>query len=689
MATANTSKLTLVSLDFDAYKQALIAFLSSQSQFQDYDFTGSAFNVLIDLLAYNGLYQAFYLNMVANESFLDTAVLRSTVVSHAKSLGYTPRSAVSAQAVVNVAITKLATDNTSSLTMPRFTQFSSDSLDGSSYNFVTLDDVISPASGNVFSYNNVVLAEGSPVIKTFIVDNSTNPSQTFNIVDANVDTSSFQVIVQTSQTNTSKQTFTLATDYVTVDGNSAVYFLEEGANASYNIYFGDGIIGQQLQDGNILVISYITTNADAVNGVQGFTLQSGLISGGVANVTTVSVAAGGTPIEDVASIKFAAPKASIAQNRAVTVNDYEALLNKNYPYFDAVTVWGGETQVPPVYGKVFISAKPKNGYGITVQQQQFIIKTVLTPISILTVTPEFVQADYNYLNLSINADYDSTQTTLTQAQLQSTIVNAVENYANLNFNTFNSEFRLSRLLRTVDDSEGSILSSTCAIYIEKRIIPSLTASQTYVVNTGIQLHQGTTTDRLYTSPSFTINDAGGTARQAYIEETPNSYSGLDQVQILIPGSGYTAAPALTVTGDGVGANCYATIVNGVIRSVIIDDPGSEYTTATVTANGGGGIGATFTAILQGTKGILRSYYYDQNNNKTIINDNVGSIDYVNGVITLNNFAPTAINDQFGTLSIYVQPENLNFGSNRNIILTLDSTDENAVTVTLNNENSSG
>jgi hypothetical protein len=686
--TANTSKLQLASLDFDSIKTNLIAFLQGQSQFADYDFTGSAFNVLIDMLAYNTHYNAIYLNLVANEMFLDTAVLRSTVVSHAKALGYTPRSAVSSLATVNVAITRGASDNTSILTLPRFSQFSSDSLNGVSYNFVTLDDDTVGIQGNTFNFNDVQIVEGSPVVKTFIADSATNPKQSFNIVDANVDTAAFQVIVQTSQTNTSKKIFTLATDLTLIDSNSAVYFLEEGADASYNIYFGDGVLGQALSDGNILVVSYVTNNADAPNGLAGFALQSQLLAGATSNVVVVNAAAGGAPIEDVASIKFAAPKAYIAQNRAITVNDYVALINKNYPYFDAVTVWGGETEVPPVYGKVFISAKPKNGFGITEQQKQIIIQDVIAPISILTVTPQFVDPDFNYLNLSFDVDYDSTQTALTPIQLVNTITSAVELYAGLNLNTFNSEFRLSRLLRAVDDSENSVLSSTCAVYIQKKIIPALTASQTYVVNTGTQLHQGTgTSNRLYSSPSFTINDVGGTARQAFVEETPNSFSGLDNVQIVIPGEGYTSAPALTVTGDGVGANAFCTIVNGVIRSVIIDDVGSEYTTASVTATGGGGLGAEFSAILQGAKGILRTYYYDQNNNKTIINDNAGSIDYVNGIITLNDFNPTAINDEFGVLNIYVQPQNLIFGSSRNIILTLDPTDPNAVKVQLNDENS--
>jgi hypothetical protein len=683
--TANTNKLQVTSLDFDSYKQGLISYLSSQSQFADYDFTGSAFNVLLDLLAYNAHYQALYLNLVSNEMFLDTAVLRSTVVSHAKALGYTPRSITSPQATVNVSITPAATDNTSILTLPRFSQFSSDSLNGTSYNYVTLDDQTVTIDGGTFNFTEVQIAEGQPVVKTFLVDSSTNPNQMFPITDANVDTSTFQVIVQASQTNTTKQTFVLATDLTSIDANATVYFLEEGANASYNIYFGDGVIGQALQDGNILVVSYIITAGDASNGLDGFSLQSSVLSGSTSNVSTVNPSAGGSALETVASIKFTAPKAYVAQNRAVTVNDYVALINKNYPYFDAVTVWGGETETPPVYGTVFISGKPKNGYGITVAQQQYIIQNVIAPISVLTVKPVFVLPDYNYLNFAFDVDYDSNQTQLTESEVIGEITSAVENFANLNFNTFNSVFRLSRLLSAVDAADNSILGSDCSILIQKQITPALGVSQTYQMNTGIQLLPGTPAAHLYSSPSFTINDAGGVPRSAFIEETPNSYSGLNNINIVDPGSGYSRAPTLTITGDGVGGNAYATIVNGQVNSVIIDNPGSEYTTATVTANGGGGLGAEFSVILQGQYGVLRTYYYDQNNNKVILNANAGSIDYINGIIVLSNFAPIAINNQFGQLNLYVPPKALSFSSSRNIILTLNPDDQNAVTVTMNDE----
>ena len=684
---AANSKLTLTNLDFDALKNDLKTFMKSQSQFADYDFEGAGINVILDILAYNTHYNAFYLNMVANEMFLDTAVVRSTVVSHAKTLGYTPRSATAALATVNVNITRSNTDPTSVLILPRFTQFASDNLDGTSYLFVTLDDVVAAVSGNTFSYSNIEIKEGAPTVKSFVVDSSTNPKQIFDLVDANIDTSTIDVIVQKSATNIQQTRFTLATDSTTVTATSNVFFLQEGTNGNYQIYFGDGVIGSSLVDGNIMIVSYITTSGDAANYLQNFKLITSPLSGSTSNTTTVANSAGGSPPESIDSIKFAAPKAYIAQNRAVTKNDYIALINKNYPYFDAVTIWGGEEETPPVYGKVFLSAKPKNGFVITEAQKEYVITNIIKPISILTVTPEFVDVDYNYVVLNLEVEYDSKQTTKSAGQVQTQITAAVNNYANLNLNTFNSEFRLSRLLRAIDDSDSSILSSTASINLEKQFTPTLGSSKNYTLKFGVPLHRGTINERLYSTPSFTLFDtATGVNRSSYIEETPDSFSGLDEINIITAGSGYITSPTLTIIGDGTGANAYATIVNGRVASIVIDNKGSNYTTATVTASGGNGAGATFKALLQGKTGVLRTYYYDNNNNKIVLNSAAGTIDYVDGIVNLTNFAPITIDNVEGILKILIQPDSSSFSSNKGNIVTIDPNDSNAIKIILTDIN---
>jgi len=673
----------LTALDFDALKTSLRNFLQSQNQFKDYNFDGAGLNILLNILAYNTHLKAYYLNMVANEMFLDTATLRSSAVSHAKELGYTPRSAVAPQATVNVALTRANADSTSILTLPRFTQFTSSALDGTNYTFVTLESSTESVTGNTFNFNNLVISEGTPVIKSFVQANSSNPTQTFDLVDVGIDTSSIQVIVQRSSTDIQQTVFELSTDATTVVSNTSnVFFLNEGANSNYQIYFGDGVIGASLTDGNIVIVSYLVTDANNANYLNKFSLVSNPLSGGTSNVTTVIPSAGGTQIEDVNSIKFNAPKSYVAQNRAVTVNDYVALINKKYPFFDAVNVWGGEDVTPPVYGVVFVSVKPKQGFVVTEQQKQFLIQNIIKPISVLTVTPRIVEPDYNFIILDLQVEYDSKQTTNDSGTVENIITRAVNNYANINLNTFNSEFRISRLLRAIDDSEVSIEGSAATIWVEKRLVPTLNANTTYTMNVSIPLHRGTVNDLLYSTPSFNINDAGGVSRIAFIEEVPESFSGLEFVTITNPGSGYLTPPTLVITGDGTGANAYPIIVNGKIAQVIVDKAGANYTTATVIAVGGSGTGAILQPSLIAKLGVLRTYYFDTNHNKIVLNPTAGTIDYIDGIITLNGFSPTVVNNPQNILSIIVQPDTQWLQSNNERILTIDPQDPNAINIDL-------
>lgn len=679
------SKLTLTSLDFDGIKENLKTFLKGQAEFTDFDFEGSTISQLLNLLAYNTHYQGFYLNMVANEMFMDTAVLRKSIVSHAKTLGYTPRSATASMATVNVTITKANSDSTTVLTLPRFTTFASEALNGVSYNFVSVDNYNAANSNNTFTFNDVELKEGIPVSKSFIVDNATNPSQYFSLSDQNIDTSTLQVVVQTSRTIPTQNTFSLAEDATDVDSDANVFYLEETDDGSYRIYFGDDILGRKLTDGNIVIASYITTSGDAANGLRRFRLQSQVLSGSTSNVETAIASTAGSGAESSQSVKFTAPKSYISQNRAVTKNDHINMINRRYPYFDAVTVWGGEENDPPVYGKVFISAKPKVGFAITQAEKQHVIQNVLMPVGILTVIPEFVDPDYNYLNFRIRSTYDSKLTSSTAAQLQTIISDAVAAYAEANLNTFNNSFKLSKFLRAVDDSDPSIESSTASIFLEKRFNPILETSTTYTIKFGTPLHKGIGSDRLYSSPSFTQEDGTGIERNCFIEEVPESSTGVESIRILDPGRNFVATPTLTIVGDGQGANAYARIVNGKIQSVVVDNPGTNYTTATIAVSGGGGVGGQLEAVIQGATGRLRTYYFDQNNNKIILDPEAGTIDYVNGIVSLDSFAPIDVANPFKRLSIYIQPANFNFSSTLNRILTYDDSDPGAITISLKDD----
>lgn len=678
-------KLKVSELDFDALKTKLKDFLKQQSEFTDYDFEGAGINILLDILAYNTHYNAFYLNMVANEMFMDSAALRQSVVSHAKLLGYTPRSNTSSQAVVNVAVTKANTDPTTTLTMPRFTTFASQALDGQSYNFVTVDEyVTSNTTGRVFNFDNVRIKEGVPVSYVFAVDTQTNPKQVFEIPDDSIDTSTLEVIVQKSSTETQQRTYRLSTTSTQISGSSEVYYLEEGRQGKYNVYFGDDVFGKKLEDGNIVIISYIKTKGEFANGLNTFKLASSLLPSSISTVTTAVKSAGGSGRELAEDIKFAAPKSFISNNRAITKNDYITLINKNYPYFDSVNVWGGEEEQPPVYGKVFIAAKPKLGYEITETEKEFLKNEIIAPFSVLTVTPEFVDVNYNFLQITADVTYDPRLTTKKASEISASVKAAIRQFSFDTLNTFDSSFRLSRLLRYIDDSDDSIVSSTADLIIQKQFSPLLNQTETYTLQFNTPLERGGAgRDKIYSSPAYQQEDAGGATRNVFLEETPESFSGIESVSILTAGSNYTKTPTITVDGDGVGASLRAIIVNGKLKSVVVDNPGTGYTTALLTVSpavGDVGSGATLRANIQGQRGVLRSFYFDDAGAKKILNPNAGVIDYVAGTIVLNNFAPIALGDTSKVLKIHAKPDTMEFGSDRSTIVTLDTFDPSSIVV---------
>lgn len=678
-------KLKVAELDFDALKASLKEYLKSQNEFTDYDFEGAGINILLDMLAYNTHYNAFYLNMVANEMFMDSAALRQSVVSHAKLLGYTPRSNTASLAVVNVAITKANSDITTSLTLPRFTSFTSQSLDGQAYNFVSVDEyVTSNATGNVFNFNNVKIKEGSPVSYVFLVDDSTNPKQSFELPDDGVDTSTLEIIVQKSDTELQQNTFTLASSVEQVTSTSDVFYLEEGRQGRYNIYFGDDVFGKKLDNGNLVVVSYLKTKGEFANGLNVFKLGTLLLSGSTSNVTTVVKSAGGSGRELVDDIKFAAPKSFISNNRAVTKNDYITLINKNYPYFDSVNVWGGEEESPPVYGKIYIAAKPKLGFQITETEKEYLKNEVIAPFSVLTVTPEFVDVNYDYLLLTADVTYDPRLTTKTANEITAGVKNAIRNFSADTLNTFDSSFKLSKLLRYIDDSDTSITSSTADVVIQKQFSPLLQQAETYTLHFNTPLTRGGTgRDKIYSSPAYLQDDFSGTERSVFLEETPESFSGIESVSVVTAGGNYKKTPTVEINGDGTGASLRAVIVNGKLKSVIVDNPGTGYTTALLTitpALGDTGTGATAKAVMQGKTGIIRSYYFDDVGGKKILDPNAGTIDYVSGTITLNNFNPTDIGDTTKILKIHAKPDTMEFASARSTIITLDNYDPSAITV---------
>lgn len=496
MAT-NTSKLAVSYLDFDTIKTSLRDYLRSQTIFQDYDFEGAGLNILLDILSYNTYYSAFYMNMVANEMFIDSANLRSSVVSLAKMVDYTPRSITSAQAKVSIVITP--NDNAASAVIQENSTFSSN-VDGTIYTFITNQAYGATIQNGVFTFPNVTLLEGVPYTYQITVD-STIPNQRFLLPNPNIDTSQLVVRVQQSITNTTLTSFTLADNFLELTATTNAYFLQEVENQQFEIKFGDGVIGSALIDGNIVIVDYVISDGPAANGANLF-IPTVPLAGYPSNLTAVTTlvnAAGGLDVETTEEIRFSAPKNYQMQGRAVTAEDYVLQITEQYSNADSVTVWGGEDNVPPQYGKVFISIKPVNGFVITEEAKSLVVSNLIRPYNVVSIIPEFIDPDYTFITINCIVKYNPANTFKTQGDIKSAAYNAIINYATVNLDKFDLEFRYSKLLSAIDNSDVSITNNLTTIQMQKILAPSLSIITNYDLNYYNAIIPGT-----LTSSSFIV-----------------------------------------------------------------------------------------------------------------------------------------------------------------------------------------
>ena len=686
MAGAN-SNIQLSALDFNGIKQNFITYLQGQSQFQDYNFEGSAIDTLLDVFAYNTQYNAFYLNMVANEMFLDSAVQRRSVVSHAKLLDYTPSSSICPVAFVNITVTGVTSPT---LTLPAFSTFLSEQINGVNYVFTNLNPVTATTNlvTNIASFNNIAIYQGVLATYSFTVNSTSNPTYTFEIPDNSIDTTTLKVVVQQSVSNSSLQVYQQTASSLYLDGTSTVYFVQESLNGNYTVSFGDGILGKRLNDGNIVTVSYLSTEGSSAAGANSFQLMTNIGYNSI--VSGYVPATSGSNKETIASIKFQAPKSYAAQGRAVTKDDYITAIQQNKLFgFDAVNVWGGQENTPPVYGQVFVCLKPKGAYTLTTTQKQTIIKKILTPISMMTVVPVIVDPDYNYIKLVANVYYDSTQTTYTASQIGSTVFNTIANFTTSTLNSFNSTFSGSQLTIAIQNTNQSIIANEFSLQLQKKFFPSLTALQSYKFNFGVPLKRGVLLSGVTSDPGIQYADPANQSNiinGVYIDELPQATSGIQSIPIINPGYSYQYTPTVTIYGDGTGATAEATLVNGAISTIQVTNAGSGYTAALVVitpnVNDSTGAGGAATAILEGQYGTLRLYYYNANNVKTIINPNIGTIDYINGIVELNSFNPISVDNPLAQLTISVNPATTIFSSSYSRILTVDPNDPSAITVSV-------
>lgn len=492
------ANLKISELDFDTIKANLKDFLKNYTAedgapyFTDFDFEGSGLSILLDVLSYNTHYNAYLASMVINEMFLDSAVKRASAVSIAKHLGYTPSSAKGAKASLSFEVVD-PTNSPNFLTLERYTPFSTTAND-TSLVFVNLTPVtISPKNGK-YLFTDVEVVEGIPLQYVFSVD-VPGPDEKYVIPNDNVDTSTIQVIVQNSVADTTQTLYTLAEDTIGVTDTSEVYFLEETSTGKFQIYFGDGVLGKKLTRNNLVIINYLITSG-TIGNVSGtisqlFSCDTQVGGGDVIGTFPATInSRGGASKESINSIKYRAPKFLSSQNRAVTDSDYKALIEKDFPLIESVSVWGGENNDPPKYGKVIVSLKPYEGYEVTEDIKNNISKVILQSKQVLGISPEFIDPEYFYINLYVKVKYDSAKSTLASTVLKNLVVLEVNNYFKTYLQKFNNDFIYSKLSKNIDNISDYITGNLITVRLQKRITPTIGKNNNYVGTNSINFKNG-------------------------------------------------------------------------------------------------------------------------------------------------------------------------------------------------------
>tara|TARA_E500000318_G_scaffold4934_2_gene5044 strand:- start:19959 stop:21776 length:1818 start_codon:yes stop_codon:yes gene_type:complete len=492
------SNLKVNALDFTGIKNNLKTYLQSQDEFRDYNFEASGISTLLDILSYNTYYNAFYLNMSLQEAFITTAQKRNSVVKAASALNYTPRSTTSASISGTVALT--VSGSPATVTIPAYTEFTG-SIEGIAYTFLNTSAVVVSESSGVYN-SAITLKEGAFVTNRYTV-NVLNTDQRFLIPNLLVDTSTLTVQVINSSTDSTTRTFTSAENVVTVDGTSQVYFLREVEDGQFEVKFGDDVIGKKLDNGNIVLFSYLISSGTNGNDVTALT-YSGSISGVTgATFTKTAPSSGGASRQSISSIKFSAPKSYESQNRVVTIEDYKGLL-LSQPNISGVSVWGGEDNDPPSYGKVYISVIPTTGTVLTATEKNNLINSVIKPKRVLTVSTEIVDPDYIYLQIVASVKYDATLTTKTSGDIQALATTTIKNYNTTDINQFLEYFRYSKLSRLIDLSDESILNNSLSTTMRKEVAVQLGTPAKYDIKFSNAIDD--TTDGRISSHAFSTGN---------------------------------------------------------------------------------------------------------------------------------------------------------------------------------------
>ena len=620
---AANSSIVLTQLDFDSYKDSLKTFLKSQDRFKDYDFDGSNLSVLLDVLSYNTYQNAFYLNMISNEMFLDSAKLRDSVISHAKELNYLPRSFRSSSATIKLVITSSDTAKRS-IVIPKGTSFTS-RVDDFTYNFSTTENYVitnrTPVGSNlVYESEAIRIYEGNYLSDTYTV-NYANPL-VYKISNKRVDLESVLVTVF-EDNGTSVQTYKRATSLFGHDENAKVFFLQPGTDDTYEVVFGDGVVGRKPKNNSACIIEYRTCSGELPNGAFKFINTARIDNEPNVVIETITAASDGAVAEDLNSIKYNAPRAFTTQERAVTSEDYENLLKANFPEINAVVAYGGEDANPPQYGRIFLSIDLDEVDGLPkIKEAEY--KKFLRSRSSVAIEPLFVSPDYTYLYVKTNIKYNINLTGLNPEDIRTNVIDSILNHASINLNNFGRTLRYSRFIRDVDAAETSIISNETQVELVKYLTP--------VLSTTVTSSAGATSGSLVSLATSGVVSSGQNVTIDFKNPLKND----------VPGKGPEH-----LSGDIHVISSSTFTYNGLPNCRLEDDG----------------------------DGSVRIVNTSGKNHRTILK--IGTVDYDTGIIRINNFN---ITNYTGTsLKVYAKPRNLDITSSQNVILNIL---ENDVDVTI-------
>ena len=517
-------------LDFDQVKTTLRDYLKANPNFTDYDFEGSNLSTILDVLAYNTYITSYNANMVANEVFIDSATLRENVVALARNIGYIPRSRKSATATISFFVdVSNVSPAPASLTLKKgIVATSSGNFGNQSFAFSILDDITVPVFNQIASFNNIKINEGILLTNNFTYS-SRNPNQRFILPNAGIDTELISVTVRSNENATTLVKYAYQDSLFDIDGSSNVYFLQEIEDERYELIFGDGIFGRKLEEGNFITSNYITSNGDSANGVNSFTFSGRLtytrnsieytVTSGISLLSTQLPTRGGENIESVESIKKYAPRIYASQNRALTANDFETLIpSKIYPETEAISVFGGEELIPPQYGKVFISIKPRFGDFLPNLEKES-IKLKLKKYAVAGIVPEILDLKYLYVEVDSKVYYN-TNLAPSSAFVSSIIQSNVTKYSeSTELNRYGARFKYSKFLNLIDDSHESITSNITTIQMRRDLRVVLNTFAEYQIGFGNEFHISNMNGYNIKSTGFQVT---GITQTVYLGDIPNT-----------------------------------------------------------------------------------------------------------------------------------------------------------------------